>query len=82
MLGKFLSEFYFREFEMAFKIEMVRCFCAVVEQGNLNDAHAVGAHPFGGCSMMLKQFEEHVGAGPVRDGAKARLTLGGGTIDL
>ena len=59
---------------MAIKIEMLRCFCAVVEQGSLNDAAQQLARTPSAVSMMLKQFEEHVGAALFETARKARLT--------
>lgn len=59
---------------MAIKIEMLRCFCAVVEHGSLNDAAQQLARTPSAVSMMLKQFEEHVGAALFETARKARLT--------
>lgn len=59
---------------MAIKIEMLRCFCMVVQQGNLNEAaNQLGRTP-SAVSMMLKQFEEHVGAPLFETARKSRLT--------
>jgi DNA-binding transcriptional LysR family regulator len=59
---------------LAIKIEMLRCFCAVVEHGSLNDAAQQLARTPSAVSMMLKQFEEHVGAALFETARKARLT--------
>ena len=59
---------------MAIKIEMLRCFCAVVEQGSLNDAAQQLRRTPSAVSMMLKQFEEHVGAALFETARKSRLT--------
>ncbi|SDF25550.1 LysR family transcriptional regulator [Limimaricola pyoseonensis] len=65
---------------MAIKIEMLRCFCAVVQQGSLNEAaNQLGRTP-SAVSMMLKQFEEHVGAALFETARKSRLTPLGGMI--
>lgn len=59
---------------LAIKIEMLRCFCAVVQQGSLNEAaNQLGRTP-SAVSMMLKQFEEHVGAALFETARKSRLT--------
>ncbi|MFW8634740.1 LysR family transcriptional regulator [Cribrihabitans pelagius] len=59
---------------MAIKIEMLRCFCAVVQQGSLNDAASQLGRTPSAVSMMLKQFEEHVGAALFETARKSRLT--------
>ena len=47
---------------MAIKIEMLRCFVAVAEHGNLNDAaNRLGRTP-SAVSMSLKQLTDHLGA--------------------
>ncbi len=59
---------------MAIKIEMLRCFHAVVEYGRLSDAaDALGRTP-SAVSMMLKRFEDHIGAPLFETTRKARLT--------
>ncbi len=59
---------------MAIKIEMLRCFATVVHHGSLNDAAtALGRTP-PAVSMMLKQFEENVGAPLFESSRKSRLT--------
>jgi DNA-binding transcriptional LysR family regulator len=65
---------------MAIKIEMLRCFHAVVDHGNLMQAAtALGRTP-SAVSMMLKQFEDHVGAPLFEAGRKSRLTALGEMI--
>lgn len=59
---------------MAIKIEMFRCFVAVATSGNLADAaDKLGRTP-SAVSMMLKQFEEHLGAPLFESERKSRLT--------
>ena len=59
---------------MAIKIEMLRCFCAVVQHGSLNEAaNQLGRTP-SAVSMMLKQFEEHIGAALFETARKSRMT--------
>ena len=59
---------------MAIKIEMLRCFCAVVQHGSLNEAaDQLGRTP-SAVSMMLKQFEEHIGAALFETARKSRMT--------
>ncbi len=67
---------------MAVKIDMLRCFAAVAESGNLADAaDKLGRTP-SAVSMMLKQFEEHLGAPLFESERKSRLTaLGTFTLD-
>ena len=66
---------------MAIKIEMLRCFAAVARSGNLADAaEALGRTP-SAVSMMLKQFETHLGAPLFESERKSRLTaLGAFTL--
>ncbi|MCP1170618.1 LysR family transcriptional regulator [Limimaricola litoreus] len=59
---------------MAIKIEMLRCFCAVVQHGSLNEAASQLGRTPSAVSMMLKQFEEHVGAALFETARKSRLT--------
>lgn len=67
---------------MAIKIEMLRCFHTVVEQGNLlQAADALGRTP-SAISMMLKQLEDHVGAPLFEAGRKSRLTALGRLIHI
>ena len=59
---------------MAIKIEMLRCFHMVAEHGSLADAaDALGRTP-SAVSMMLKQFEDHIGAPLFESTRKSRLT--------
>ena len=59
---------------MAIKIEMLRCFRAVVEQGSLADAANALGRTSSAVSMMLKQFEDHIGAPLFETARKSRLT--------
>ena len=59
---------------MAIKMEMLRCFKAVADTGSLAAAaEALGRTP-SAVSMMLRQFEDHVGAPLFEAKRKARLT--------
>ena len=59
---------------MAIKIEMLRCFAMVAKHGSLSDAaDALGRTP-SAISMMLKQFEDHIGAALFETARKSRLT--------
>jgi len=59
---------------LAIKIDMLRCFLTVAERGNLADAaDALGRTP-SAVSMMLRQFEDHIGAPLFEAGRKSRLT--------
>ncbi len=46
---------------MAIKIEMLRCFCAVAQTGNLSEAADRLGRTQSAVSMTLKQFESHLG---------------------
>lgn len=59
---------------MAIKIEMLRCFRTVAEQGSLADAAETLGRTPSAISMMLKQFEDHVGAPLFESSRKSRLT--------
>lgn len=59
---------------MAIKIEMLRCFRAVADNGSLADAAQVLGRTPSAVSMMLRQFEDHIGAPLFEAGRKARLT--------
>ena len=62
---------------MAIKIEMLRCFAAVAKSGNLADAaEKLGRTP-SAVSMMLKQFEEHLGSPLFESERKNKLTAMG-----
>lgn len=59
---------------MAIKIEMLKCFTMVATHGSLSDAaDALGRTP-SAVSMMLKQFEDHVGSALFETARKSRLT--------
>ena len=65
---------------MAIKIEMLRCFQAVADHGSLAAAaEAMGRTP-SAVSMMLRQFEDHVGAPLFESARKSRLTPLGALI--
>lgn len=59
---------------MAIKVEMLRCFAAVARSGNLSDAAETLGRTPSAVSMMLKQFEEHLGAALFESERKSRLT--------
>lgn len=59
---------------MAIKIEMLRCFDAVVRKGSLAEAATTLGRTPSAVSMMLKQFEDHVGAPLFETARKSRLT--------
>ncbi|MFT5446017.1 MAG: DNA-binding transcriptional LysR family regulator [Gammaproteobacteria bacterium] len=60
--------------KLAIKIEMLRCFVAVAQSGKLVDAaEKLGRTP-SAVSMMLKQFEQHLGAPLFESERKNRLT--------
>ena len=67
---------------MVIKLEMLRCFVAVARSGNLGDAaKKIGRTP-SAVSMMLKQFEENLGAPLFESERKSKLTsLGAFTLD-
>ncbi|MEP3277302.1 MAG: LysR substrate-binding domain-containing protein [Stappiaceae bacterium] len=67
---------------MAIKTEMLRCFVTVARSGNLADAaEKLGRTP-SAVSMMLKQFEDHLGAALFESDRKSKLTaLGLFTLD-
>ena len=65
---------------MAIKIEMLRCFQAVADHGSLiGAAEALGRTP-SAISMMLRQFEDHIGAPLFESARKSRLTPLGNLI--
>lgn len=65
---------------MAIKIEMLKCFAQVAQHGSLSEAaEALGRTP-SAVSMMLKQFEDHIGAPLFETGRKSRLTPLGALI--
>lgn len=59
---------------MAIKIEMLRVFRAVADRGNLAEAAAELGRTPSAVSMMLKGFEDHLGAPLFEGGRKGRLT--------
>lgn len=59
---------------MAIKIEMLRCFRTVADHGSLAEAANVLGRTPSAVSMMLKQFEDHVGAPLFETARKSRLT--------
>jgi DNA-binding transcriptional LysR family regulator len=59
---------------MVLKIEMLRCFVAVARSGNLSDAADKLSRTPSAVSMMLKQFEDHLGAPLFETDRKNRLT--------
>ena len=65
---------------MAIKIDMLRCFQAVANHGSLAAAATVVGRTPSAISMMLKQFEEHIGAPLFETARKARLTPLGALI--
>lgn len=65
---------------MAIKIDMLKCFVMVATHGSLSEAaDALGRTP-SAVSMMLKQFEEHVGSALFETARKSRLTPIGALI--
>jgi DNA-binding transcriptional LysR family regulator len=65
---------------LAIKIDMLRCFVTVATHGSLSEAaDALGRTP-SAVSMMLKQFEEHIGSALFETARKSRLTLLGELI--
>ena len=59
---------------MGIKLDMLKYFCAVSQHGSLLDAaNELGRTP-SAVSMMLKQFEEHVGSPLFESARKSRLT--------
>lgn len=59
---------------------MLKCFATVAQHGSLSDAaEALGRTP-SAVSMMLKQFEDHIGSPLFETGRKSRLTSVGELI--
>lgn len=59
---------------MAIKLEMLKCFAMVARHGSLSEAaDALGRTP-SAVSMMLRQFEDHVGHPLFETARKSRLT--------
>lgn len=68
---------------MAIKIEMLRCFCAVAQTGNLSEAADRLNKTQSAVSMTLKQLEEHLGKKLFEGERKNRLSiLGEQVFDL
>lgn len=59
---------------MAIKVEMLKCFVTVAHHGSLSDAANALGRTSSAVSMMLKQFEDHIGAPLFETGRKSRLT--------
>ncbi len=59
---------------MTIKLEMLRTFCVVAERGTLSGAAKVLGRTPSAISMILAQFEEHVGAPLFETDRKSRLT--------
>lgn len=59
---------------MALKVEMLRCFVTVARSGNLATAAEKLGRTTSAVSMMLKQFEERLGAPLFESERKSRLT--------
>ncbi|WP_306113559.1 MULTISPECIES: LysR family transcriptional regulator [unclassified Roseovarius] len=59
---------------MAIKIEMLRCFRAAADHGSLADAAQQLGRTSSAVSMMLRQFEDHIGAPLFESARKSRLT--------
>ncbi|MBR9650380.1 LysR family transcriptional regulator [Thalassovita aquimarina] len=59
---------------MAIKVEMMRCFRAVADHGSLAEAAAHLGRTASAVSMMLKQFEDHIGAPLFEAARKSNLT--------
>ena len=68
------SEGNFRFAEVAIKLEMLRVFRTVAEQGSLAKASTVLGRTPSAVSMMLAQLEANVGAALFQTDRKARLT--------
>ena len=59
---------------MAIKTETLRCFCAVAQTGNLNEAADRLGRTQSAVSMTLKQFEDHLGKKLFEGERKNRLS--------
>lgn len=59
---------------MSIKLEMMRCYCAVVRAGNLADAANSLGRTQSAVSMMLKQFENEIGQPLFETDRKNNLT--------
>ena len=56
-----LLKFTSGKMKLAIKLEMLRCFVSVARNGNLSGAGAELGRTTSAVSMMLKQFEDHLG---------------------
>lgn len=65
---------------MAIKVEMLKCFACVAEHGSLSEAAASLGRTPSAVSMMLKQFEDHIGAPLFETARKSRMTPLGALI--
>lgn len=65
---------------MAIKLEMLRCFTTVAKHGSLAEAAEALGRTQSAVSMMLKQFEDHVGSPLFETARKSRLTAMGELI--
>ena len=65
---------------MAIKIEMLRCFVMVAQHGSLSQAADARGRTPSAVSMMLGQFEDHVGSALFETARKSRLTPIGALI--
>jgi DNA-binding transcriptional LysR family regulator len=65
---------------MAIKFEMLRCFVTVANHGGLTDAAIALRRTPSAVSMMLRQFEDHVGSPLFETARKSRLTPVGAAI--
>ena len=60
--------------KLAIKLEMLRCFRTVADAGSLADAAQILGRTPSAISMMLKQFEDHIGAPLFESARKSHLT--------
>ena len=65
---------------MAIKVEMLKCFAVVARNGSLSDAAIELGRTPSAVSMMLKQFEDHIGAPLFETARKSKLTAIGDMI--
>ena len=65
---------------MAIKLEMLRCFTMVAKHGSLSEAAEALGRTQSAVSMMLKQFEDHIGSPLFETARKSRLTGVGAMI--
>ncbi|MEM9581191.1 MAG: LysR family transcriptional regulator, partial [Pseudomonadota bacterium] len=59
---------------MAIKLDMLNCFVAVARHGSLAEASSALGRTPSAVSMMLKQFEDHIGSALFETARKSRLT--------